>query len=137
MNWAPMSAAVAASHGTYRMEAGAGLEMAARQDQHANDANEASNAAAEEALRELRVAIEHHARGVTNIDDLRAAVEQFSANARDENRPPEQLLVALKEALERLPAKALDPPSVQSRIKERIVSLAIQTYFGEASAGLP
>ncbi len=132
-----MAAAVAASHETYRMEAGAGLEMAARQDQHANDANEASNAAAEEALRELRVAIEHHARGVTNIDDLRAAVEQFSANARDENRPPEQLLVALKEALERLPAKALDPPSVQSRIKERIVSLAIQTYFGEASAGLP
>ncbi len=111
--------------------------MAARSDKSANDANEAKNAAAEQALRELRVAIEHHARGVSNIDDLRAAVELFSASARDENRPPEQLLVALKEALERLPAKALDPPSVQSRIKERIVSLAIQTYFGEASAGQP
>jgi hypothetical protein len=60
-------------------------------------------------------------------------VEQFSANARDEKYPPEQLLVALKDALERLPAKALDPPSVQTEIKERIVSLAIQTYFGEST----
>ena len=116
--------------------------MAARSD-YTGDANEASGAnnasgdasarkvSGDQALRELRVAIEHHARGVSDIDDLRAAVEQFCANARDENQPPERVLVMLKEALERLPAKALEPPSVQTRIKERIVSLAIQTYFGE------
>jgi hypothetical protein len=120
------------------MEAGAALEMA-QSDHDANGANGADNAGgavktgADEALRELRVAIEHHARGATDIDDLRCAVEQFSANARDEKYPPEQLLVALKDALERLPAKALDPPSVQTEIKERIVSLAIQTYFGEST----
>jgi hypothetical protein len=85
------------------------------------------------ALRDLLVAIEQHARGATDIDDMRAAVEEFSANARDEKRPPEQLLVALKEALERLPAKALEPSSVQRGIKERIVSLAIQTYYGEGT----
>jgi hypothetical protein len=119
------------------MEAGAARQMAVRSDHDANDSNDATSAAGDQALLELRVAIEHHERGVSNIDDLRAAVELFSANARDENRPPEQLLVALKEALERLPAKGLDPPSAQSRIKERIVSLAIQTYFGEARAGSP
>jgi hypothetical protein len=86
------------------------------------------------ALRDLLVAIEQHARGATDIDDMRAAVEEFSANARVEKRPPEQLLVALKEALERLPTRALEPPSVQRKIKERIVSLAIQTYFGESTS---
>lgn len=112
------------------MEAEAALDMAARSDR---DANDAKNAAADQALRELRVAIEHHARGATDIDDLRGAVERFSANVRDGQHPPEQLLVAVREALERLPARALDPPSVQTEIKERIVSLAIQTYFGEAT----
>jgi hypothetical protein len=109
------------------MEAGAALQMAARSD---HDANNAKSAAADQALLELRVAIEQHARGATDIDDLRSAVELFSANARDEKRPPEQLLVALKEALEGLPARAIDPPSVQTEIKARIVLLAIQTYFG-------
>jgi hypothetical protein len=85
------------------------------------------------ALRDLLVAIEQHARGATDIEDMRVAVEEFSANARDEKRPPEQFLVALKEALERLPARALEPPSVRRKIKEQIVSLAIQTYFGEAT----
>ena len=112
------------------MEAGAVLEMTAQSD---HGANGATSADADAALRELLVAIEHHARGATDIDDLRAAVEEFSANARDEKRPPEQFLVALKEALERLPVRALDPPSVQTGIKERIVSLAIRTYFGEAT----
>ncbi len=104
--------------------------MMARSDDGASGATDVS---ADQALRELRVAIEHHARGTSNIDDLRAAVEQFSATVRDDKQPPERLLVALKEALERLPARALDPPSVQSKIKERIVSLAIQTYFGEGT----
>jgi hypothetical protein len=112
------------------MEAGAVLEMTAQSD---HGANGATNADADAALRELLAAIEHHARGATDIDDLRAAVEEFSANARDEKRPPEQFLVALKDALERLPVRALDPPSVQTEIKERIVSLAIRTYFGEAT----
>ena len=120
-----------------RSDDGARVANKARRANNANDGDGANDVRADEALRVLRVAIEHHARGVSNIDDLREAVELFSASARDEKRPPEQLLVALKEALERLPAKALDPPSVQSRIKERIVSLAIQTYFGEASAGQP
>jgi hypothetical protein len=112
------------------MEAGAALQMPARSDHDPNDANNAKSPAADQALLELRVAIEQHARGATDIDDLRSAVGLFSANARDEKRPPEQLLVALKEALEGLPARAIDPPSVQTEIKARIVLLAIQTYFG-------
>jgi hypothetical protein len=103
------------------MKAGSSPAVAARSEHGAK------------ALRDLLVAIEQHARGATDIEDLRAAVEEFSANARDERQLPEQLLVALKEALERLPVGAREPPGDQKKIKERIVSLAIQTYFGDGA----
>ena len=109
--------------------------MASQSD---HGANGATNAAADAALRELRVAIEHHARGADRHRHTTTVGVSSSANARRRrNRRRNSCRRAssrLKEALECLPVRALDPPSVQEgNPEERIVSLAIQTYFGEAT----
>ncbi len=105
--------------------------MAAQPDGPAKSAKTRNDA--DDALRELRVAIEHHDRGLTNIDDLRGALRRFCASARLEHLPPERLLVAVKEALDGLPVRSIDPPSVRDSIRQRVVSLAIRAYYGEAA----
>jgi len=87
----------------------------------------------DDALRTLRVAIEQHDRGATDIDDLRDALTAVCAQARRERVAPERLLVAVKTALDELPVAGCDP-LVRTAIKQRIVSLAIRTYYAEGNS---
>lgn len=45
--------------------------------------------------------------------------------------PPERLLIAVKAALDGLHVVAVDPPAIRDSVRERIVSLAIRTYYAE------
>lgn len=86
---------------------------------------------ADDARRELEVAIEHHRGGAADIDDLRAALRRFCTEARREHMPPERLLIAVKAALDGLHVVSVDPPAIRDSVRQRIVSLAIRTYYAE------
>lgn len=101
--------------------------MAARPDPYAT-----TSSTADDARRELEVAIEHPRRGAADIDDLRSALGRFCTQARREQVPPERLLIAVKAALDGLPAQAVDPPGLRDSIRQRIVSLAIRTYYADS-----
>lgn len=103
--------------------------MAARPDPYATTPR-----TADDARREFEVAIEHHRHGAADIDDLRSALGRFCAQARREQIPPERLLIAVKAALDGLPALPVDPPAVRDSIRQRIVSLAIQIYYAESGS---
>lgn len=84
----------------------------------------------DDALHRLRVAIKQHDRGTTDIDDLRGALTAVCTQARRECMTPERLLVAVKTALDEFPVTDGYPPD-RTAIKQRIVSLAIRSYYAE------
>ncbi len=92
---------------------------------------------ADDALRELRVAIEHHGHESTDIDDLRATLRRFCAQARRAHIPPERLVVAVKTALDGLPTSNAEPRALRELTRQQVVSLAISTYYmdGESADG--
>jgi hypothetical protein len=89
---------------------------------------------ADDALRELRVAIEHHRREETDFDDLRATLRDFCAEARREQMPPERVIVAVKTALDALPAERADSPALRESTRADVVSLAIRTFYTDDGA---
>lgn len=84
-----------------------------------------------DALREFRVAIEQHDRAVVEIDDLRDSLRDYCALARHEHLTPERVVVAVKEVVDAIPTRADEAVIARQSVKERVVTLAIESYFAD------
>ena len=64
-------------------------------------------------------------------DALKAAVTEFTTMLRDQGRPPEQVLVALKERMRRqpLPERTADAQRDLEVLIERAVRWSISAYY--------
>jgi hypothetical protein len=90
-----------------------------------------------DALAAFRHAVEHHIDGANDIEDLKATLRAFCASARREACPPEQMIISVKLALDDLRSARGEAPSMRDEIRNRIVSLAIRSFYasqdGEAT----
>ncbi len=81
----------------------------------------------------FRSAVGHRGRDGKTIEDLRDAVQEFCARARREHMPIEQVLLGVKDALRGLTQLDGDSVEAKNSIRERLVTLAIETYYSDGA----
>jgi hypothetical protein len=87
----------------------------------------------DEALVVFRTALEQHRGDGADIDHIHFPLRQFCAHAVREQMTPEQVVIRVKHALEGLAAFDARHPTERQSIRNRIVSLAILTYYADRS----
>src|SRR5437868_12893039 len=85
----------------------------------------------DEALLVFRAAVERQAENGANVEDLRDPLRQFYAYARRARMSPEQVLIRVKHALDGLSSLDAGDPAKRQALRNRIISMAITTYYSE------
>lgn len=84
----------------------------------------------DDALRALGDAVARHEGDESTLDDLRDSLRLFCLQAKREQLAPEQLLVSIKRVLDRLPASYVPGAMTESSARSRLITYAIETYYG-------
>lgn len=82
------------------------------------------------ALVAVQEAVQLHAREGSVVEHLRDPVQSLCVLAQQNGMPPERLLVELKQALSVVTDVELMAPEKREDVRNRVVALAIQSYFG-------
>jgi hypothetical protein len=87
---------------------------------------------ADETIKSLRTALAGYLVDSTDPVPLQGALVRLSAEAREKEILPEQLLVVLKDLWSLLPeVRAMKDASAQLRLQQRVVTMCIKEYYAD------